>query len=263
MKNGLLLLLFLCFNLLSQAQKTELGIQLGAGTYYGDLAPSVSFNETHPAGGIFIRRNLNNTWAFKTELNRYTVSGNDNNFAYNAARNLSFQSHINEAAMLIEFNYLKYGPYVLDKKYTSYVYVGVAGFQYNPQAQLRGVWYDLSDYRTEGVSYSKLAMAIPFGIGFKYMASKKFAFECQVGFRRTFTDYLDDVSTVYPDVVARFEQSGLIGATLTDRSIEKEGIPSYKLGYKRGDPNTKDWYMSFTIGCAMRLNTRSKCARFF
>jgi hypothetical protein len=106
-------------------------------------------------------------------------------------------------------------------------------------------------------------MAIPFGIGFKYMASKKFAFECQFGFRRTFTDYLDDVSTVYPDVVDRFEQSGLIGATLTDRSIENNGLPTYKKGYKRGNPNTKDWYMSFTLGCAIRLNTRTKCARFF
>jgi hypothetical protein len=258
-----LLFIFLFFSILSQAQKTELGFQVGASTYYGDLAPSISMSETHPAFGAFVRRNLSNTWAIKTELNRYTVSGNDNNFSYNAPRNLSFQSHINEAAMVVEFNYLKYGPYVLDKKYTSYVYLGVAGFQYNPQAQLRGVWYDLSDYRTEGVSYSKLAMAIPFGIGFKYMASKKFAFECQLGFRRTFTDYLDDVSTVYPDVVARFEQSGLIGATLTDRSIENNGLPTYKKGYKRGNPNTKDWYMSFTLGCAMRLNTRTKCARFF
>lgn len=258
-----LLFIFLFFSILGQAQKTELGFQVGASTYYGDLAPSVSMSESHPAFGAFVRRNLSNTWAIRTELNRYTVSGNDNNFSYNAPRNLSFQSHINEAAMVVEFNYLKYGPYVLDKKYTSYVYLGVAGFQYNPQAQLRGVWYDLSDYRTEGVSYSKLAMAIPFGIGFKYMASKKFAFECQLGFRRTFTDYLDDVSTVYPDVVTRFEQSGLIGATLTDRSIENNGLPTYKKGYKRGNPNTKDWYMSFTLGCAMRLNTRTKCARFF
>lgn len=258
-----LLFIFLIFNTLSQAQKTELGLQVGASNYYGDLAPSISMSESHPTFGAFVRRNLNNTWAIKTEFNRFTVSGNDNNFSYNAPRNLSFQSHINEAAMVVEFNYLKYGPYVLDKKYTSYVFVGVAGFQYNPQAQLRGVWYDLSDYRTEGVSYSKLAMAIPFGIGFKYLASKKFAFECQLGFRRTFTDYLDDVSTVYPDVVARFEQSGLIGATLTDRSIENNGLPTYKKGYKRGNPNTKDWYMSFTLGCAMRLNTRTKCARFF
>ena len=124
-----LLFIFLFFSILSQAQKTELGFQVGASTYYGDLAPSISMSETHPAFGAFVRRNLSNTWAIKTELNRYTVSGNDNNFSYNAPRNLSFQSHINEAAMVVEFNYLKYGPYVLDKKYTSYVYLGVAGFE--------------------------------------------------------------------------------------------------------------------------------------
>jgi hypothetical protein len=82
--------------------------------------------------------------------------------------------------MILEFNYLKYGPYVLHKKFTSYVYLGVSAFNFNPQAYYNNTWYDLSDYKTENVAYSKLGVAIPFGIGLKYMLNKKFAFECQM-----------------------------------------------------------------------------------
>jgi hypothetical protein len=64
-------------------------------------------------------------------------------------------------------------------------------------------------------------------------------------------------------VQTRFTDGGIIGATLTDRSIETYGDPQFKMGNKRGDPAQKDWYMNFTVGVSMRLNTRSKCARFF
>ncbi len=245
------------------AQKFELGIQAGASNYWGDLAPIVALKETKGTGGIFIRLNLNNTWAWKTEFNQYYVSGSDKNFSYNSERNLSFTSGIKELATVLEFNYLKYGPYVLDKKYTSYVYLGIAGFIFNPQAKIKDKTYDLRDYQTEGVMYNKFSLAIPFGIGLKYMLNKKFAVECQLGFRKTFTDYLDDVSTVYPDIQKRYTNGGFVSATLTDRSIEKYGVPKNKDGYKRGDPNYNDWYMSCTISLVMRLHTRIKCERFY
>jgi hypothetical protein len=245
------------------AQRAEIGFHAGVSNYFGDLAPSVKFNESHPAGGVFARYNLNHTWAMRAELNRYTVSGNDANFDYNKVRNLSFQSNITEFAYVFEFNYLKYGPHVLHDKFTSYVYLGLAGFSFDPQAYLDGKWYALTDYKTENVAYKKLSMAVPFGIGLKYMASKRFAIEAQLGFRKTFTDYLDDVSTVYPDINSRFSDGGLITAKLTDRSIENYGTNQFKDGYKRGDPTHKDWYASFTLGCSFRLNTKIKCARFF
>ncbi|MCF8253952.1 MAG: PorT family protein [Bacteroidia bacterium] len=262
MKNWITLCLTL-YSFFGFSQKTELGIHAGVSNYWGDLAPSFQLDETHAAGGVFARINFNHTWAMRMELNKYTVSGKDANFDFNKDRNLSFKSQINEAALIFEFNYLKYGPYVLHKKFTSYVYAGVGGFSFNPQSFINGAWVDLSDYKTENVIYKKLSMDIPFGIGFKYMLSKKFAMEAQLGFRKTFTDYLDDVSTVYPDVQSRFTDGGLTTATLTDRSIELYGKPQYKLGYNRGDPTHNDWFTSFTIGMSFRLNTKTKCARFF
>jgi hypothetical protein len=257
------LIVILCLAVNGFAQRVELGLLGGVCNYWGDLSPTMVSNETQPTFGFFTRLNLNHTWAIKAELNRLTVSGADANFDFNKTRNLSFKSDINEAAVIFEFNYLKYSTHVLDENFTSYLFLGVGAFQFNPQAQLNGTWYDLSDYKTEGVDYKKLSVAVPFGIGIKWMLSKKFAFESQLNFRKTYTDYLDDVSNVYPDVTSRFNDGGLISATLTDRSVELYGIPQFKNGYKRGDPSHKDWYMGLTMGFSMRLNTRSKCPRFF
>ncbi len=262
MKRGLVFILVLLAQS-SMAQKTELGFQAGVCNYWGDLAPMVQAKETHPMAGLFARVNLNHTWALRAELNRFTISGSDANFANNQVRNLSFKNELNEAALVLEFNYLKYGPQVLHEHFTSYLFLGVGVFTHNPQAYLNGVWYDLRNYRTENVGYGTFGMAVPFGIGIKYMLNKRFAFESQLGFRKTFTDYLDDVSNVYPDIQARFSDGGLIGATLTDRSIEKYGVPQFKNGYKRGDPGHNDWYMNLSIGLTMRLQTKGKCPRFF
>ncbi|MFY8022406.1 MAG: DUF6089 family protein [Bacteroidia bacterium] len=255
-------LLVLNQNAKAQAERYEFGVQGGVCNYWGDLSPKVVLKETHGTGGIFARINFNSSMAWKNELNVYQVSGTDKNFDFNAGRNLSFSSQINEFSSVIEFNFFKYGPYVLDKKFTTYFYAGLAGFMFNPQARLNGQTYDLIDYKTENVAYSRISMAVPFGMGIKWMVSKNFALEWQFGLRRTFTDYLDDVSTVYPDIDARFD-GGIIGATLTDRSIEIHGTPQNKLGYRRGNPDYKDWYMSSTFSCAFRLNSKVKCGRFY
>lgn len=262
------LLVFLCTlffyqHVNAQAERYEFGIQGGVCNYWGDLSPKVVLKETHATGGVFARINFNSSMAWKNELNVYQVSGTDKNFAFNAGRNLSFSSQINEFSSVIEFNFFKYGPYVLDKKFTTYFYAGLSGFMFNPQTRLNGQTYDLIDYKTENVAYSRISMAVPFGMGIKWMVSKNFALEWQFGLRRTFTDYLDDVSTVYPDIAARFNDGGLIGATLTDRSIETNGTPQNKMGYRRGNPDYKDWYMSSTISCAFRLNSKVKCGRFY
>ncbi|MCK6611461.1 MAG: DUF6089 family protein [Bacteroidia bacterium] len=252
-----------CGSVKAQYSRYEFGIQGGVSNYWGDLSPSVVLKETHPTGGIFARINLSPSFAWKTELNVLKVSGSDKNFDFNRGRNLSFYSQINEVASVLEFNFFKYGPFVLNKPYTAYFYSGIAAFSFNPQTNLNGKTFDLIDYRTEDVSYSRIGVAIPFGMGFKWMVNKNLALEWQLGFRRTYTDYLDDVSGVYPDIESRFSDGGLITATLTDRSIEWNGSPINKKGYKRGDSNYRDWYMTSTFSLTFRLNSKVKCARFY
>ncbi len=259
----LLLLTLMPWNTQLHAQAIELGYQLGGSNYWGDLAPKVVMSETHLSSGLFARLNLSNSFAWKNELNFHNISGTDQNFEFNKSRNLNFHSKITEFASVIEFNFVKYGTGVLDKKLTSYFYTGLSYFRFNPQTEINDNTVDLATYQTEDIAYSKSAMAIPFGMGVKWMVNKNFALEWQLGFRKSFTDYLDDVSTVYPDIDAKLAK-GLVAGTLSDRSIESNnGTPLNKQGYRRGNPDYNDWFMSSTISVCYRINSRVKCARVF
>lgn len=57
----------------------------------------------------------------------------------------------------------------------------------------------LRPLQTEGKAYSPIGVAIPFGLGFRYKLAKNWDLAFEVGWRYTFTDYLDDVSSTYGD----------------------------------------------------------------
>jgi hypothetical protein len=192
-----------------------------------------------------------------------TVTGHDNNFEFNKDRNLNFSTEISEYAALVEFNFFHYGMRPVDKKYTPYVFLGVSIFSYNPQTTYFGETIDLRNIQTEGVNYGVQSYAIPFGMGFKWQFKRSMAIEASLGFRKTFTDYIDDVSTVYPDLEVVRQKKGVLAANLTDRSQElHSGVYQNGLGYRRGNSDFTDWYMFglFTFTC--RINKTIKCGRF-
>ncbi len=229
----------------SSSQNFEIGVSVGAANYFGDIAPTPVISETKVAAGFFGRLNLSSTWAWNNSFMYAQVSGNDKNFAFNSARNLNFKTNIYEYSSTIEFNYLKYG-------------VGVFGF--NPQGYYKGQWYNLRDYQTEGVSYQPYSFAIPFGIGIKWIVSKNINLECQFGFRKTYTDYLDDVSKTYSDNTKR----GNVAAMLSDPSILlNNGTTENKQGYKRGNSDISDWYMIAQVSLSYRFYRKVKCSRFY
>lgn len=253
-----------CFVIVSCAQAFEIGATIGAANYLGDLSPELVIKETKPAGGIFARYNLSSSFALTGSFSSGMVSGSDANFNQNSYRNLSFRSMVYEYAGIVEFNYFKYGVGVLDKHLTSYIFVGLAGFNFNPQANIRGEWMNLSNIQTEGKKYNKFSMAIPFGMGVKWRVGKHLALEANVGFRKTYTDYLDDVSGVYPNVLEQLNKRGPLGAMLTDRSVEITKQPfTSKEGMSRGNSDFKDWYIMSGISLTYRFYSRIKCVRFY
>ncbi|MFM9985568.1 MAG: hypothetical protein ACKVOK_10080, partial [Flavobacteriales bacterium] len=62
------------------------------------------------------------------------------------------------------------------------------------------VWYNLRDYQTEGENYSQFGVAIPVGLGMYFTFNKEWRVGWEINWRTTFTDYLDDVSSVYAPV---------------------------------------------------------------
>jgi hypothetical protein len=252
--------LLLVTNAFSQAGKRhfkqhEAGFLLGGSYYIGDLNPRKQFNFTQPAAGVFYRFTPNYRYAFRMGVNFGNIMGDDSQSddADQLQRNLNFKSRIIEFNVLGEFNFLEYRISNDKFKFTSYLFLGLAVYQFNPQAQINNQWVDLQPLRTEGQDkrYKLTQMSIPFGIGLKMNVSKQVGVGFEWGPRRTFTDYLDDVSGTYPDPAQKAYSSGL-SQSLSDRS-KNAGT---NINEQRGNPRTKDWYIFFGVTLSIKLNIK-------
>lgn len=253
-------ILFVFFGLCSlKAQNQEFGFMLGGSNYHGDLAYNIVPEETHLAGGIHYRYNFNPHWSWRPTLMYGYVSGSDENFEENNLRNLSFESDIWEISSIFEYNFQPFGSRKLSKDFTSYVMLGVAAYRFNPKTVYKDNLVELRQLRTEGQDakdqYQLIQVAVPFGGGVKYNLNKNWVFGFEIGWRKLFTDYLDDVSTQYPDLQEQRDQYGSLSADLSDRSWEVEGIgePLSLAGDMRGDPALKDYYFFTTFSLSYRL----------
>jgi hypothetical protein len=108
---------------------------------------------------------------------------------------------------------------------------------------LNGQKYALQPLQTEGVKYSRLAFVIPFGIGGKVKLTPFINMNIEVGWRKTFTDYIDDISTVFKDNASFTDP---IARQLADRRPEID-LPVLPAGNKRGEPSNKDGYMLLSV----------------
>ena len=132
------------------------------------------------------------------------------------------------------------GRYAVDFK--AYGYTGLTVFTHNPQGQIYGesTWYRLQPLQTEGVNYSLTQVGIPLGIGVAFTYKKVHRFGWNATVTTTFTDYLDDISTVYVD------HADPLTASLANQSeyvTPDAEMANFQPGEKRGDPTHDDTYM--------------------
>lgn len=247
-------------------RSSEIGIFLGGSYYTGDLNPSGHFNRfTRPAIGGLYRINFNQRLSAKAIASYGKIEGDD---AYSKSeshrnRNLSFRSELMEFAVEGEFNFL---PYTTGNKRlstaTPYVFAGIAVYRFNPQGYYKGLWYSLQPLGTEGQgsvftdkkTYSLTQFSLPFGVGVKFNTAKRIGINLEWGLRKTYTDYLDDVSGKYIDPSLILSEKGYVAAQLSDKSITQEG--GNNAGRQRGNSFTKDWYSFAGIFITYRLNNR-------
>lgn len=235
----------------SFAQKGwEVGGWLGTSLYYGDLNNKVNFDSPGIAFGALGKWNFNNRVALRGSLNFGQIAANDadsdNNF--NRNRNLSFKSNIYDITAGFEFNFLEHIRGSKFETYTPFVFVGASLFRYNPTAELNGVKYALQELGTEGQDISEeyflVSGGITFGGGFKYDLSEDVTFTAEFTTRRVFTDYIDDVSTTYPNKPRLQVVRGPEAAALSDRSLV-DGIGTE--GRQRGNSSDNDRYTFLSL----------------
>ena len=240
----------------------EFGILGGSGYYIGDMNPT-HFNNSRIAGGITYRKNFDRRFSFKSSALYTNVYADDKNSndAIKENRNLHFKSDIIELSGQMEFNFLPYETGNSLYSWTPFIFTGVSIFNYNPKAEASdGQWYNLQELGTEGQEttsfqdrkkYSLTQLSIPFGGGVKIGVSDNFNIIFEYGLRKTFTDYIDDVSTTYAGIPSEFTD---IAIELADQSIDGPQLP----GIARGDETNKDWYSFSGITLSFRLQGNTK-----
>jgi len=255
---------FLISITLSSAQKGwEVGGWLGTSLYYGDLNNKVNFNSPGLAGGIIGKWNFNTRVALRGSFNYGRISADDadsdNNF--NRNRNLSFRSNIWDITTGLEFNFMEHIRGSKFETYTPYVFVGLSAFKFNPKADLNNVTYNLQEMGTEGQDigeeYFLLSGGITLGAGFKWDLSSDVTFAAEFTTRRLFTDYIDDVSTTYPDKATLEAIRGPVAVALSDRSLV-EGIGD--AGRQRGNSSDNDRYTFISLSITKHFG-RLECPK--
>jgi len=252
----------------SVVQEGEFGVGIGAGHYFGDLNTRARMNRPKIAAGIFFRKNFGNYIAVRAAANFTQLGYSDIYNEHNTVmlqRNLSFNTNIWELALQGDFNFFRFMPGDPEFNYTPYITLGVGVFSYDPFAYLGGQKYFLRPLGTEGQNdtsgkskpYGSMAVCIPFGVGIKYAINERMNIGFEVVHRFTTTDYLDDVSTVYPDpsiFPPLPDGSPSPAALLSDRSYEY-GTPIGIKGRQRGISTNKDQYTTALIYITFNLQS--------
>lgn len=256
MKKTIFTILFAISGLMASAQMGwEAGGWLGVSYYFGDLNTNFNLSKPGMAGGLIGRWNFNERLCLKFGANYGSIRAydSDSNNSYEQIRNLSFKSNIIDGTAQFEFNFLPYIHGSKDQFYTPYLFAGFSVFYFNPKAEIDGVTYDLRPLGTEGQfkgeEYYTVTGALTYGVGFKIDLSYEWSLNFELSARRAFTDYLDDVSTVYPDMDDLEALRGQVAVDLSDRSmVGPNEIPIGQPGRQRGNKNNKDSYAMFGVG---------------
>lgn len=252
MKKHLVALLLAGCVLTLKAQRTEIGFTGGGTFYMGDFNPEKLFELTQPAFGLVYRYNIHNRIAFKGNFLYGTVKGDDLITQYRVERGLNFSSGIYELSGVMEFNFFDYFTGSSRNYFTPYLFGGLGVFFYNPQATYASTTYKLRDLQTEGVNYSTFgtslpaaSLCIPFGIGFKYSLTDIIGLNLEWGMRKTMTDYIDDVHSVYPVHTDTYP-------------VYVDPSQTYQQGMQRGNSKDNDWYSYAGLSVVFRINFKGK-----
>jgi len=274
--------------------KVEIGLGIGPLIFLGDLGGNygkgtrfvkdINFSTINLAKGIFVNVYPEEWIGFRVAINQGRLEGYDSVVHnkggaeyFREKRNLQFQSPLLEAYAALEIY-----PTVFMERYDGlqgklrpYGVIGFGAFKFNPKGKYydpfgRATWVDLKPLRLEGQGmaeypdrkeYKLMSWEIPIGAGVKYYVKENFYVGMEIMHRKSFTDYVDDVSTTYIDnaLFANYltpEQAAMANQ-LYFREGFKPGGSSNRVppdGEQRGNPKQNDSFFSTILKLGWRLN---------
>lgn len=252
----------------------DIGIKAGASNYLGEIGGKektrrnfildLKPKSTSYVFGGFVRYKFDDRWSINNSLSYGQIRGDDalSTNEPRVWRNLRFKNNIIELSSRAEFNFFiepdlgGRGRY--DKEFKSYIHAGLSCFYHNPKGSTDGnTWHSLRPLQTEGVNYKKFGIGLPVGIGGVFTFNRNHRIGFDLSWTSTFTDYLDDISTVYNDPNNMTD----LGVSLANQSSgivpENESL-NFVAGQKRGDPTHDDSFIYTTISYSYFLQSRNK-----
>lgn len=248
-------------------ESKEIGYQIGTSYYIGDLNPDNPLGgRHHVAQGGFYRYNVNSRVGVRFQIIQGTVEAwdEDSNNPWCVNRNLHFRNTMIEYSISGEINYIDHVLGNPKHRLTGFLTAGLAYYSHDPEGMDSfGNWHPLQPMGTEGQgwiegveNYKLGGVAMPFGMGFKVNLGTIMSFQMEWGMRKTWTDYLDDVSTSYVNNNALRLEKGELSVELADRIIDlPEGVDSSE-GLQRGDPGRNDKYGYFLASVSFRVSKK-------
>jgi hypothetical protein len=226
----------------------------GSSTYYGELSNPGTLLKLQPNLNVGLQMYVTPRINVRAELNWFQLKGSDAeaNDEGRKKRGLSFLDNCFEISGIGAINLFANGNrYYRRPTLNIYGFAGIGLLYFNPTANLNGKSYSLAPLQTEGVSYSRVTPVIPFGLGVRLKMGPNTNVVFEGGYRKTFTDYLDDVSTKYTapstDPTTAYFQNPNSPAYNTLTPIAPGDVNSYTTGYKRGNPSATDSYFLLNI----------------
>ena len=266
---------FLCICYSPNAQEldksTTISLFTGIINYQGDLNPnSFTLKHSNFATGIIIRKPLNRWFTLRGGVNMGKIEAADKwNRDYLKPRNLSFTTFIKEAYLGLEVTILD----LATSNIIPYIYGGVALFHFNPWTyDKNGTKTYLKPLSTEGQGlaqfpeqkpYKLTQLALSFGGGVKFKVSEGLCIGIDFSQRKSFTDYIDDVSSHFIDGTILQQEKGSKAVELSYRADELPGGRPFfpASGEQRGTPSEMDWYYFFGLTMEMKLNNLTSIFR--
>ncbi|MEM6261307.1 MAG: DUF6089 family protein [Bacteroidota bacterium] len=253
----------------------KIGVSAGATNYLGDLDDDLTFKFTKPGLGAYVSYRFNPLMSARLGVFQGWAGASDaqNTNADRVRRNLSFRTQIREVSAQLVIDFLpSHRRYFFRPKYVPYIFGGIGIFSFNPQAQLNGEWIELQPLGTEGQflsdpdnvypePYNLTQVSIPMGGGIRIALNRRWDLEFEAGWRKTFTDYLDDVSGFYPDMdeLRADNPTSFLLSDRIDRSVFPQGAA--QVNGIRGDNTQDDWYIYTNVTLSFILDW-VKCPTF-
>lgn len=165
------------------SQNSEFGFGVGAFNYTGDLVRTYNILNSKPAGTVFYRANISKIVSFRTSLTGGKLAASDKRplDAFAKQRASSFNIFVLEASTVFEYHFLDWRDGQRRLRFTPYLFAGFSLFV-------------ISGNAAKNAAYSNVQPAIPFGGGVKYVLNPKWYIAVELGIRKTFFDYLDNIS---------------------------------------------------------------------